>query len=182
MNYAAADVSSPRSVLAFIMPPLFLALVVDQVVVTVRRHVLGMTDDSPWAEFGRAAGRVLLWALRVIIDPVTTAGGVRRMVLAATPLPAPVPKRAITGGRSSTSSGSGSEATRGAGPRPGSKTSRFLALVAERHGPLAGIPVDDTPSTIARITAELAGAVALDEGSARTALRKAVLAAREDQP
>ena len=32
MNYAAADVTSPRSVLAYCMPPVFLAFVVDRVV------------------------------------------------------------------------------------------------------------------------------------------------------
>ena len=72
MNYAAADVSSPRSVLAYCLPPVFLAVVVDRVVVTVRRHVLGMRDGrSPWT----AAGKVALYALRLVIAPASTLGG-----------------------------------------------------------------------------------------------------------
>ena len=83
MNYAAADVTSARSVLAFGMPPVFLAVVADRVVVTVRRHVLGMREGrSPWA----AAGRVMLYGLRFALAPWPTAAGVRRMVLEAAPL------------------------------------------------------------------------------------------------
>ena len=52
-NYAAAVVTSPRSVAAYVMPPLFLALVVDRVVAVVRRHVLGDAERSVWAAVGR---------------------------------------------------------------------------------------------------------------------------------
>jgi hypothetical protein len=54
-----------------------------------------------------------------------------------------------------------------------SKKSRFLALVAERHGDLAGIPLDQ----VSPICRDLAPETGLDPGSARTALRAAVLAA-----
>ena len=58
MNYAAADVTSPRSVAAYCMPPVSLAIVVDRCVAATRRHVLGMRDGrSPWAVVGTAAGR-----------------------------------------------------------------------------------------------------------------------------
>jgi hypothetical protein len=165
MNYAAADVTSPRSVLAYVMPPIFLAVVVDRVVVTVRRHVLGMRDGrSPWA----VAGRVALWLLRAALDPWPTARGVRRMVLAATPLPAPAPKAAIT-------PAAAPETTRGASPRPGSKTAQFIALVIDRYGPLAQVPVRD----VSRIAGELAPEVDLNAGSARTVLRAHVLAAQD---
>ena len=53
-NYAAADVTSPRSVAAYVAPSLFLALVVDRVVAVVRRHVLGDAERSVWAAVGRA--------------------------------------------------------------------------------------------------------------------------------
>ena len=53
-NYAAADVTSPRSVAAYVAPSLFLALVVDRVVAVVRRHVLGDAERSVWATVGRA--------------------------------------------------------------------------------------------------------------------------------
>jgi hypothetical protein len=55
------------------------------------------------------------------------------------------------------------------------KTARFLALVTEEHGPLAGIPV----ASVARICAVSAPLVGLNTGSARTALRRAVLSAQQ---
>ena len=58
--------------------------------------------------------------------------------------------------------------------RGGSKTARFLALVAERHGDLAGID----PAKVSRICSDLAPQAGLNEGSARSALRPRVLAAR----
>jgi hypothetical protein len=94
-NYAAADVTSPRSVAAYIVPPLFLALVVDRVVAVVRRHVLGDAERSVWAAVGRGLaavvkgfGLVLLYLLRFILAPPSTSAGLRRVVLIATPLPA----------------------------------------------------------------------------------------------
>jgi len=94
-NYAAADVTSPRSVAAYVMPPLFLALVVDRVVAVVRRHVLGDAERSVWAAVGRglaaavkALGLVLLYVLRLVLAPPSTSAGLRRLVLIATPLPA----------------------------------------------------------------------------------------------
>jgi len=60
MNYAAADVTSPRSVLAFVMPPVFLAIVVDRVVVVVRRHVLGTAPAETAAAEDPAAEAVPL--------------------------------------------------------------------------------------------------------------------------
>jgi hypothetical protein len=62
-----------------------------------------------------------------------------------------------------------------AGPRAGSKTARFLALVAERHGPLDGFP----PERVSPTCTQLAPEVGLDAGAARTALRRAVLAAQD---
>ena len=60
MNYGAADVTSARSVAAYVMPPVFLAIVTDRVIAVVRRHVLGMDGErSAWAALGRAALVVL---------------------------------------------------------------------------------------------------------------------------
>ena len=93
-NYAAADVTSPRSVAAYVMPPLFLALVVDRVVAVVRRHVLGDAERSVWAAVGRGfaaackgLGLVLLYLLRLLLAPPSTSAGLRRIVLNAAPLP-----------------------------------------------------------------------------------------------
>jgi hypothetical protein len=53
------------------------------------------------------------------------------------------------------------------------KTARFLDMVTAEHGPLAGIPLE----SVARICAVSAPLADLNTGSARTALRRAVLAA-----
>jgi hypothetical protein len=93
-NYAAADVTSPRSVAAYVAPSLFLALVVDRVVAVVRRHVLGAAERSVWVTVGGAAallakglGLVLLYLLRFFLAPPSTGAGLRRVVLNAAPLP-----------------------------------------------------------------------------------------------
>ena len=71
MNVSAADVASPRSVAAYAVAPLALAVVVDRVVAVIRRHVLADAEPSAWAAAGRAAaaaaritGLVLLYCLR----------------------------------------------------------------------------------------------------------------------
>jgi len=105
MNYAASDVTSPRSVLAYVMPPVFLAICVDRLVAVVRRWVLGHDDHSAWrhaASASAATGRMLagagtasarlaalaaLYALRTMLAPKETGTGLRLAVLNATPLP-----------------------------------------------------------------------------------------------
>jgi hypothetical protein len=95
MNYAAADVTSPRSVLAYCMPPVFLAFVVDRVVRTIQRHVLGMHEArSPWsalADTARRATRLwllsVLYVLRFAVDRRNTCAGLKQAILNATPLP-----------------------------------------------------------------------------------------------
>jgi Protein of unknown function (DUF2637) len=166
MNFAAADDASPKSVLAFVMPPVFLAVVADRVVSVVRRHVLGEHERSPWL----AAAPLVLYATRLLLAPPSTAAGLRRWLLLKTPLPqarrpaVPASQRDAPGGR------------RGPrGPRTESKTARFLALVTERYGPLDGFP----PGRVCRTSTELAPDVGLDVGAARTALRQAVLAAQD---
>jgi hypothetical protein len=102
MNYAAADVTSARSVLAFVMPPIFLAVVIDRVVAVIRRYVLAERERSPWAELGkgldrvsRVAGVVIMYSLRFVLAPVSTPRGLRQVVLNATPLPEPPVKAEI---------------------------------------------------------------------------------------
>src|SRR5262249_7541867 len=156
----------PKSVLAYVMPPVFLAVVADRVVSVVRRHVLGEHERSPWL----AAGPLILYLLRLMLAPPSTAAGLRRWLLLKTPLPAATPAttsasrwKAITGSRGP------------AGLRANSKTARFLALVEQRPGPLSAF----SPERLSPVCTELAPVVGLDIGAARTALRRAVLAARE---
>jgi hypothetical protein len=94
MNYLAADVSSFRSVAVYVMPPAVFAVCTDQTVAVIRRHGLGIAEDSAWTVLGRLlfavmrlAGMVLLYGLRLILAPAETARGLRRMVLNAAPLP-----------------------------------------------------------------------------------------------
>jgi hypothetical protein len=127
MNYAAADAGSLRSVAAYVMPPVFLAIVVDRVIAVVRRHVLGDAERSVWAAVGRAAaaaaraaGLVLLYVLRFVLAPPSTASGLRRWILNLTPLPAAGTTLEPAGARPDT--GAGIPAARPAGapapPRP----------------------------------------------------------------
>ena len=94
MNYLAADVSSFRSVAVYVMPPVVFAVCTDQTVAVIRRHGLGIAEDSAWTVLGRLvlavvrlAGIILLYALRFTLAPAETATGLRRMVLNAAPLP-----------------------------------------------------------------------------------------------
>jgi hypothetical protein len=186
MNYAASDVTSPRSVAAYVMPPVALAIVVDRCVAATRQHVLGMRDGrSPWAVAGAAAGRVLrfaglsaLYVLRLLVDRRGTSAGIRAAIFNATPLPQlealqderqdedekPERKRRTRKHPDQRHDRAG---------RRGSKTTRFLQLVTERHGDLAAIPLDQ----VSRIATALAPEADLHPASARTALLGAVRAA-----
>ena len=116
-------------------------------------------------------GGLILWLLRLALAPASTLAGFRAWVLAECPTApgrrapsAPPPQAA--------------PAPHVAKVRSETKTSRFLSLVAERHGPLAAVPLD----RVAAISAALAPAADLNSGAARTALRKAILAARNGDP
>ena len=159
-NYAAAVVTSPRSVAAYVMPPLFLALVADRVVAVVRRHVLGDTERSVWAAFGRGVAvavqglaLVLLYLLRLVLAPPSTSAGLRRIVLNAAPLPeaarpAPVP---LT-----------SAEAPAIGPPP-TKKAALLALY--RAHPEYGVK-----ASASKVAAELAPQAGLTAGTARAYL------------
>ena len=102
MNYLAADVSSVRSVAVYVMPPVVFAVCTDQTVAVIRRHGLGIAEDSAWAVLGRLvlatvrlAGIIVLYGLRFILAPAETATGLRRMVLNAAPLPGAVQDRPV---------------------------------------------------------------------------------------
>jgi hypothetical protein len=190
MNYAAANVSSPRSVLAYVMPPIFLAIVVDRVVAVIRRHVLGASERSPWLTFGKAA----LYGLRFVIAPRSTAKGARQALLNATPLPAapealkavpepvmpsiqlhpilPLPTgQTVPWPRQAPKRSSPRKAVTSKVTEP-SKTKQFLAACEEKHGALAQIDL----ASVYRIANAIAPECGLHPGSARTALRKSILA------
>ena len=99
MNVSDADTASPRSVAAYILAPLTLAVVVNRVVAVIRRHVLADEEPSAWAAPGRAAaaaarlaGLLALYTLRFTLAPPETASGLRRYILQAAPLPPVQPR------------------------------------------------------------------------------------------
>jgi hypothetical protein len=151
-------------------------------------------------------GGLGLWLLRLSLAPRSTAAGFRAWVVEECPVapgrraarPAgpgrpgddPPDDRTTAGdtspenrttqtaeGRPPAGTGAGSRSRRPSGRVPGgaTKTARFLALVTAEHGPLAGIPV----ASVARICAVSAPLAGLNAGSARTALRRAVLSAQQ---
>jgi Protein of unknown function (DUF2637) len=82
MNVSAADLASPRSVTAYAVAPIALAIVVDRTVAVIRRHVLAGREPSAWAPLGRITadaaniiGLVLLYCLRFALAAPETARG-----------------------------------------------------------------------------------------------------------
>jgi len=150
MNVSAADVASPRSVAAYAIAPVALAVVVDRVVAVIRRHVLADQEPSAWNTLGRAAaavakiaGRMLLYSLRLALAAPETARGLRRMVLDAAALPQTPAPEAVEPPR----------------------TKKEVLLALYRAHPDYG-----DRSTASRVAAELAAQAGLQPGTARTYL------------
>src|SRR5262249_25046833 len=124
-------------------------------------------------------GGLLLWLLRLGIAPASTLAGFRAWVVEECPV-APgrraravsTPSRSVPAApRVKAIAGRKAAATQQGGrARENTKTARFLALVADRYGPLEAFPLAD----VSRVSAELAPEVGLDPGAARTALRRRV--------
>ena len=154
-----------RNLAIWAMPPIAYALASDTLIAVVRTHhqhlnaALADETATPLA----ILGGLILWLLRLALAPASTLTGFRAWVLAECPV-APARRSAPS--------------PHMAGVRSQTKTSRFLSLVTERHGSLAAIPLD----RVAGISAHLAPQADLNTGAARTALRKAVLAARNGDP
>ena len=186
MNVLAAG-HGWRDLAIWAMPPVAYALASDTAIEVVRawtiarqralNESLAGEDATPLAIAGG-----LLWVLRLALAPASTLSGFRRWVLEECPV---APGRRAGG----TTPGPGAEVALrahqaiaetpapgkpGSGPRSGTKTERFLALVAERHGPLSEFPL----ASVSRVCSELAPAADLNLGAARTALRRHVQAAR----
>jgi hypothetical protein len=184
MNLAAATDGDWRSVLTYCGPSILLAFVVDTTVSVIKKHYLGMrSEPSPFMQLARVLvkaggclGLVVLYGLRLLLAPIETPKGLRRMVLNATPLPeapvaitvVPVRPKAIKGPKPKAISG-------GRGQRGNSKATKLVAAVEAKYGPLATFPLD----RVSPVCAEVAPEVGMDAGWARTVLRKAVLGAHE---
>jgi hypothetical protein len=163
-----------RALAIWAMPPVAYALASDTLIGVVRawaiaRHQalnIRLADDqlTPLAVL---AG-LMLWLLRLALAPLSTLAGFRRWVIDECPV---APGRRLAGRPARAISTSTPRRSR-RGPRNGTKTAQFLALVVERHGALATVPVTD----VSRICTDLAPEIGLHAGAARTALRRAVLA------
>jgi hypothetical protein len=166
-----------RNLAIWAMPPIAYALASDTLISVVRAWTLArhqhldpaLADDTatPLA----ILGGLILWLLRLALAPTSTLAGFRAWVLAECPI-APGRRAAAASPPEQIPS------PHVAGVRGETKTARFLSLVTERHGPLASIPLD----RVASISAALAPLADLNTGAARTALRRAVLAAQNGDP
>ena len=160
-----------RNLAIWALPPVAYALASDTLIGVVRawtlaRHQhLGATLAADTATPLAILGGLILWLLRLALAPASTLAGFRAWVLAECPV---APGRRAPRLRLAPA------------PHPGkaTKTARFMDLVTERHGPLASIPLH----RVAGISADLAPQLDLNTGAARTALRKAVLSARNGDP
>jgi len=172
-----------RSVAIWVMPPIAYALASDTLIGVVRawaiaRHHALNTRLAPDDEATplAAIGGLILWLLRLALAPASTLAGFRTWVIQECPVApgrrTPRPATAITRAAAPRAI---TPPRPSSGARRETKTARFLALVAEQHGPLAGIGLDG----VSKICAELAPRVGLNTGAARTALRRAVLAAQD---
>jgi len=167
-----------RALAIWALPPVAYALASDTLVAGVRAWAIARHRQLATAMAAEAptplaiVGGLALWLLRLVLAPASTLAGFRAWVIAECPVAPgrrahPAPPDKTRPGRES-----------GTVPRKATKTARFLDLATERYGPLASIPL----SRVAAISADLAPVVALNLGAARTALRKAVLAARNGDP
>lgn len=153
MNYEAANSYSAHAITVYVMPAVAFAVCTDLVVSVVRRFYYGIEDAaSPWITVGRfcgavvrAAGLVLLYGLRLMLDRKETWRGLRRMVLNAAPLPAE-PAAPLPAGQ---------------GGAEGSKKARLIAAYRAdpRHGDRA---------QASKAAADLAPGADLQAGTART--------------
>ena len=163
-----------RSLAIWVMPPVAYALASDTLIGVVRAWVIARQKaldvrlaDEQLTPLTMLGG-LLLWLLRLALAPASTLAGFRRWVIEECPV---APGRLQAARPAAAKPGLARRRAR-RGPRGGTKTARFLALVAERHGPLAGLPITD----VSRICTALAPEIGLHPGAARAALRQAVLA------
>lgn len=82
MNLLGADLGSPRSVAVYVLPAVLYAACSDRLIATAA-HAAGVQETSLW----RFAGTGLLYGLRAVVALPSTAAGLRRALLQATPLP-----------------------------------------------------------------------------------------------
>jgi hypothetical protein len=105
MNAFSADMTSPKSIAAWTLPALLYAAASDRLIAVVRRQAMANIEgaDDERSAYAAVAGTGM-WALRLVLAPITTIKGFRlwvvetapvapgrRSVQSPTPKPAPVP-------------------------------------------------------------------------------------------
>jgi hypothetical protein len=202
LNVAAVVTSVAMNVLAaghgwrdlaiWAMPPVAYALASDTAIGVVRAWTLARqrAADDAFADDQATPlailGGLLLWVMRLAMAPVSTLAGFRSWVIEECPV---VPGRRTGPERPGAGSavanrpvkaitGRPEAAERRGGARQGTKTARFLALVADRHGPLEAFPLAE----VSRVSTELASEAGLDPGAARSALRRRVQSLQNGSP
>lgn len=195
MNLLAADLTSPRSVTVWVMPSVLYAFASDRLIAVVRRWVQpseppadATHDGSPW----RALGRLALWPLRLVFDPIGTLAGLRRWIIAATPVaPGGHVVTATVTSRSPDHQAHGGTVSggRGLGPgralakpltppvpsplalTPGENKREALIRLYEQRGS-AGDPRYRDRAKAAQVAGEIAGLIGYHPGTARRELAK----------
>jgi hypothetical protein len=172
-----------RNLAIWAMPPIAYALASDTLIGVVRAWTLARHSHLADALAGDAAtplaivGGLILWLLRLALAPASTLAGFRAWVLEECPVAPGRRARPVPAVPSAATPRTAPSPRLAKAPRQ-TKTAGFLSFVTERYGPLASIPLD----RVAGISAALAPVADLNTGAARTALRKAVLAARNGNP
>ncbi len=174
-NLLGANLGSPRSVAVYVLPPVLFAATADRLIAVIHRAALGPADtDAPGRRsVWHLAGVVVLYGLRLVLAPVSTPEGIRRLILAAAPLPGADPRSLQLQARADTAPASHEHSPPDlAAGQPSvhrrartGKTARLLDLAAERHD-LAAVPLPD----VAGIAGTLAAEVDLHPGTARREL------------
>jgi hypothetical protein len=202
LNVAAVATSVAMNVLAaghgwrdlavWAMPPVAYALASDTAIGVVRAWTIARQKALNVALAGEEAtplaivGGLLLWLLRLGIAPVSTLAGFRAWVVDECPVAPGRQARSVSRGSraeispspATTLTAQPASVTRQRGGGRGTKTARFLALAADRYGPLGTFPLAE----VSRVSRELAPEVGLDPGAARAALRRHVLSLRNGGP
>jgi hypothetical protein len=187
MNALAVMHGGWRALAVWVMPPTIYALASDTLIGVVRawsiaRHrelseALADDEATPIATLGG----LFLWFLRLCVAPKSTLDGFHDWVVDECPVaPGRRARSATTDDRKDEcdreSEHEDRRRRRQDRRRRGrtTKTDRFLALVIERHGSLAQVPLSD----VSQIATALAPEADLNAGSARAVLRARVLEAQ----
>jgi hypothetical protein len=150
-----------RDLAVWAMPPTAYALASDTLIGVIRTWAIARDQDA--GSLARevtllaVAGGVLLWLLRLCMAPASTLAGFRAWVLEECPVAPGRPAGArvsvvLSGVPAEAASRAATAPSRGSASRSETKTSRFLALVAERYGSLTAVPL----GSVGRISAAVA--------------------------